>query len=287
MKENCMVHGICSARSLCGVVLLVACAESFAEQPQTAAKTLPVAGDVFLVQDRTAFVMTSETPDRETGLPWVWYAPTLPGLPGAEEKWMLEKFLDAGIAVAGIDVGESFGSPDGRELFTAFYTELVEQRKFSRKPCLLGRSRGGLMIYNWAVEHPESVGGIAAIYPVCNLTSYPGIDKACGAYGLTAQQLTDELAKHNPVSRVESLAKAHVPIFHLHGDRDAVVPLETNSGELAGNYRKYGGTMTLSVVKNGGHDMWPGWFQSQELVDFVIRHAKDSSAHPQEFPNGR
>ena len=67
----------------------------------------------------------------------------------------------------------------------ALHCELVERRGSSRKPCLLARSRGGLMAYNWAAEHPESVGGLAGIYPVCNLRSWPGLDKACGAYGLT------------------------------------------------------------------------------------------------------
>lgn len=199
---------------------------------------------------------------------------------------MFQKFLDAGIAIAGIDIGESYGSPAGRALYTELYQELVKQRGLSRKPCLLARSRGGLMLYNWAVEHPDSVGCIAGIYPVCNLMSYPGIEQACGAYGLTAQQLKDDLAKHNPVSRVESLAKAKVPIFHIHGDKDTVVPLDANSGLLAENYRKHGGKMTLSIVKNGGHDMQPGWFKSQELVDFVMANAKDqareSSAEPKE-----
>jgi hypothetical protein len=37
----------------------------------------------------------------------VWYAPTLPSLPEARENWMFERFLAAGIAVAGVDVGES------------------------------------------------------------------------------------------------------------------------------------------------------------------------------------
>ena len=32
---------------------------------------------------------------------------------------MFEKFRDAGIAVAGVDVGESYGSPAGRKLYTA------------------------------------------------------------------------------------------------------------------------------------------------------------------------
>src|ERR1043166_8723861 len=28
------------------------------------------------------------------------------------------------------------------------------------------------------------------------------------------------------------------------------------------------------VIKGRGHNMWPGWFQCQELVDFVIGHAR-------------
>ena len=187
---------------------------------------------------------------------------------------MFRKFLDAGIAIAGIDVGESYGSPAGRELFTSFYRELVDQRRLSRRPCLLARSRGGLMLYNWAVEHPGSVGGIAGIYPVCDLRSYPGIDRAAGAYGMTPAQLTEVLARHNPVDRLEPLARAGVPVFHIHGDVDTVVPIEANPAELARHYRRFGGAMTLKVIRGQGHNMWPGWFQCQELADFVIAHAK-------------
>ena len=162
-------------------------------------------------------------------------APTLPGLPGTEEKWMFQKFLNAGIAVAGIDVGESYGNPRGRALFTVFYHELVSKRGLSKTPCLLARSRGGLMLYNWAVEHPSCVACVAGIYPVCDLRSYPGIGNACGAYGMTEKQLNAKLAEHNPIDRLESLAKAHIPIYHMHGDSDAVVPLEKNSDALRPN----------------------------------------------------
>ena len=46
-------------------------------------------------------------------MPWVWYAPTLADMPGEAEEWMFQRFLDAGLAIAGVDVGESSGSPDG------------------------------------------------------------------------------------------------------------------------------------------------------------------------------
>jgi pimeloyl-ACP methyl ester carboxylesterase len=243
-----------------------------ADEPAQGAKALPLPGEVFVVDRQAAFLIEPKEDGARGDKPWVWYAPTLPGLPGAEETWMFRKFLDAGIAVAGIDVGESYGAPRGRAGYTALYKELVERRGFSRKPGLLARSRGGLMLYNWAVEHPDAVGCIAGIYPVCDLRSYPGVEKAAGAYGLTPQQLADELEKHNPISRVELLAQAGVPIFHMHGDMDAVVPLKQNSGALAENYRKFGGKMTLTVIKGEGHTMWPGWFQSQELVDFVVEN---------------
>ena len=238
-------------------------------------KDLPLPGEVFEVDGRTAFVILPAAenlhPNRPT--PWVWYAPTLPGLPEAREKWMFERLLASGIAVAGVDVGESYGNPQGRAHFTAFYRELVERRGFSRKPCLLARSRGGLMLYNWAAEHSDSVGCIAGIYPVCNIRSWPGLNKACGAYGLSAEQLDEQLAQHNPIDRLAPLAKAGVPIFHVHGDTDDVVPLQDNSGLLASRYRELGGSMRLRIPPGQGHNMWDGFFQCRELVEFLIAHA--------------
>jgi pimeloyl-ACP methyl ester carboxylesterase len=240
----------------------------------TSEKGLPIPGEVFRVAGCAAFLISpAQTPSGQA-TPWVWYAPTLPGLPGPEEGWMFERFRDAGMGVAGVDVGESYGSPGGCDLFEALYEELTRKRGCSGKACLLARSRGGLMLYNWAVQHPLSVACVAGIYPVCNLSSYPGVENACGAYGMTEAEFAENLRGHNPIDRIEPLAKAGVPIFHIHGDRDALVPLDQNSGELAQRYRRFGGEMTLRVIEGQGHNMWPGWFQCQELVDFVIAHAQ-------------
>jgi hypothetical protein len=243
--------------------------------PTKPSKSLPLPGEVFEIDGHTAFVILPSIENRYTNrpTPWVWYAPTLPNLPDKNERWMFERFLAAGIAIAGIDVGESYGSPQGRAGFSALYRELVERRGFSRKPCLLARSRGGLMLYNWAVEHPDSVACIASIYPVCNLRSYPGLDKACSAYGMSAEQLSNELAKHNPVDRLAPLAKAKIPIFHIHGDKDDLVPLSDNSALLANRYRELGGSIRLRIASGQGHNLWEGFFKCQELVEFVIKYA--------------
>ncbi|MEO6594958.1 MAG: family 16 glycoside hydrolase [Planctomycetota bacterium] len=243
-----------------------------------AEKTLPMPGEVFAVEGRTAFLILPSEPRTRGPGPWVWYAPTLPGLPAEAEKWMFERFLAAGIAIAGVDVGESYGSPSGRTVYSALYEELVQNRGLAARACLLARSRGGLMLYNWAAEHPESVACIAGIYPVCNLESYPGLARACAAYEMTEAQLALALRAHNPIDRLTPLAKARVPILHLHGDSDRVVPLATNSAELQQRYAQMQGTMVLKTIEGRGHDMWRGWFESQELIDFVIEHARARSS---------
>ena len=237
-------------------------------------KVLPLPGTNFVVAGRSAFLIAPPAEKAKAQeIPWVWYAPTLPPYPGSEERWMFQKFLDAGIAIAGIDVGESYGSPEGRELYSTFYREMTEVRNLAGIPVLLARSRGGLMLYNWAVENPRAVGAVAGIYPVCDLRSYPGLEKAGAAYRMTSEELQKELDQDNPIARLAPLARAGVPIFHIHGTADTVVPLEQNSAELARRYRELGGVVELQTPRDQGHNMWVGFFQSQDLVDFVILHA--------------
>ena len=241
--------------------MIVSCLAN-ADQPK---KQLPFPGEVFAIEGSTAFLIQSDVKSPKEPMPWVWYAPTLRGLPGWAEKWMFERFLKAGIAIAGINVGESYGSPKGRALYSALHKHLVEKH-------------GLAMLYSWAAENPDKVRCITGIYPVCNIASYPGLPRASGAYELTAEQLKAQLAKHNPIDRLAPLAKAKVPIFHIHGDMDRVVPLDKNSAMIKQRYDKLGGPMTLEVIEGQGHNMWLGWFQSQKLVDFVVKHAKSPAA---------
>ncbi len=237
-------------------------------------KQLPLPGEVFTVEERTAFVIPGTTGGGGGSKPWVWYAPTLRGLPSPAERWMFEHFRNAGITIAGIDVGESYGSPAGRALYDAFYAEMTETRGHARKPVMLGRSRGGLMTLSWAVENPDKIAAFAGVYPVCNVASYPGIAQAATAYGMTPEQLQSHLADHNPVDRLAPLAQAGVPLFAIHGDSDKVVPLDANSRLVEERYTALGGTMQLVVPRGQGHNMWQGFFQCRQLVDFVIAHAK-------------
>jgi len=216
------------------------------------------------------FVIQPAKLESKDARPWVWYAPTIGGHPNENNGWALRKLLDRGFFVCGVDVGESYGSPDGRKVFTDFYQHVVREFKLEPKARMLAQSRGGLMIYNWAAENPDKVRCILGIYPVCDLRSYPGLKQAAPAYGLKPEELEKQLAEHNPVDRLKTLAKAGVPILHIHGDVDKVVPLEPNSKTVSDRYGELGGKMTLIVVAGKGHAEIPEFFQEPRLVQFLL-----------------
>jgi pimeloyl-ACP methyl ester carboxylesterase len=215
------------------------------------------------------FILHPEKPAADGSRPWVWYAPTIGAYPNQSNEWVLRKLLDRGFYVAGIDVGESYGSPAGRKVYAEFHEHVVDEFKLDPQARLLAQSRGGLMLYSWAAEYPDKVRCIVGIYPVCDLRSYPGLKKAAPAYGMTPAELEKQLKQHNPIDRLEALAKAKVPILHIHGDTDTVVPLEKNSQVVLDRYTALGGKMKLIVVAGKGHAEIPEYFQEPGLVQFL------------------
>jgi hypothetical protein len=234
-------------------------------------ETLPCQVQILDVDGHGAFLFLPMSPARLDPTPWVWYAPTfIGGNPSVENGWMFERFLRAGIAVAGVEVGESYGNPAGRAIYTALFETLVHDHGLASKAALMPQSRGGLMLYNWAAEHAEQVACVAGIYTVCDINSYPGTKIACEAYSMSADELAAHLAEHNPIDRLLPLADAGVPIMHVHGDGDGAVPIERNSDELMRRYTDLGGKMDVIVIAGKGHEVAPEFFECQEMVDFVL-----------------
>lgn len=124
--------------------------------------------------------------------------------------------------------------------------------------------------------------GIAGIYPVFDVRTYPGLATAATAFGLNADELQAKLVEHNPIERVAVLAKAKVPVFIIHGNEDNVVPLKENSAELAARYEALGAkeAVTLVVAKGQGHNFWEGFFRCTELIEFAINRARSGAAIP-------
>jgi pimeloyl-ACP methyl ester carboxylesterase len=275
-----------------GIVTLLAIA-SIALGPVTAArgadpapvKNLILPGEVFSVDGRTAFLFTPAR-DSTSALakpmkakPWILYSPTLAAYPDKAELWMHERFTTAGVAVAGIDTGESYGSPMAVAAAERLHAEMV-RRGYAQKPALLGRSRGGLWASAWAIAHPEFTAGVGGIYPVYDWRTYPGVAKAAGAYGMSAEELGARAPTLCPIERIDVAAKAGVPFCIIHGDDDKVVPLGPNSARLEAVYKEAGkGELVNLIVAEGqGHNFWEGFFRCQELVDFLISRATAATA---------
>jgi len=127
---------------------------------------------------------------------------------------------------------------------------------------LEGMSRGGLIIYNWAKTNPAKVGCIYGDAPVCDIKSWPGGKgkgkghgptwKRCLAtYGLTEKEASAFAG--NPVDGLAPLAKAGVPLIHVVGDADPVVPVAENTAILESRYQKLGGQIKVIHKPGVGH----------------------------------
>ena len=266
MKQVAMVIGL--------LLIMNDSVEAIESTREVPLKNLILPGEVFEVDGWQAFRFIPDETRKTVDKPWVLYAPTLPAYPDRAELWMHQQLVSAGVAVAGIDTGESYGSPEAVRATEALHKEMV-RRGYSEKPVVFGRSRGGLWASAWAITHPEWTAGVGGIYPVFDWRTYPGVEKAAAAYGLLPEELDAQASVLCPIEKIDVLAKADIPFCIIHGDADKVVPLETNSAELKKRYESFGkgALVELIIANDQGHSFWKGYFQCQALVDFLIVRA--------------
>ncbi len=211
------------------------------------------------------------------GKPWIWRARFW----GHEPQTDIA-LLEKGWHVVYCEVGNLFGAPKAVARWDAFYAYLVKEHGFAKKAVLEGMSRGGLIIYNWAKANPEKVSCIYGDAPVCDFKSWPGgKGKGKGSAGtwkncLTAYGLTETEGmdfKGNPIDGLEVLAKAKVPLFHVIGEADTVVPVAENSDVIEKRYRALGGS--IEVIRKPGIGHHPHSLKDPKpIVDFVLRSSK-------------
>ncbi len=240
--------------------------------PALAGEALPKTAEKFEVSGHTAFLYAAPKPAE--GKPWVWFAPTLKGVSLALRRVYFEGFLNAGISIAGYDIGEVRGSPASSAQFSLFHDEMVK-RGWSSKPILMGQSRGGLMMLGWGMRHPDQVQAFVGIYPVCNLSTWgmKGLAATLADYQLTEAELRSRMVEFNPLDNLKGLAEKKVPMFVVQGDADKAVPYEENAALLKQRYEAAGGPITLKLVPGEGHAASPAFFEDKELFAFVLKQA--------------
>ena len=215
------------------------------------------------------------------GRPWIWRARFFGHEPQTDVA-----LLARGFHVAYMDVGNLFGAPVAVAHWNAFHKLLTERYALSPRPALEGMSRGGLIIFNWAAANPLKVACLYADAPVCDIRSWPGGQgagkgdgaswKAClKAYGLTEAQAKEFAG--NPIDGLAPLAKAGVPLLHVVGAADDVVPVAENTAVVEQRYRKLGGS--IQVISKPGCGHHPHSLKDPALiVEFILRHTGQDPA---------
>jgi pimeloyl-ACP methyl ester carboxylesterase len=227
----------------------------------------------FTCDGKKATVVVPKQP--APGNPWLWRGEFFGAFATVDQA-----LLAKGWHVAYLACPNTFGSPETMDHWAVFYKLLTEQHALSKKPVLLGMSRGGLYVYRWAAAHPDEVGLIYGDAPVCDIRSWPGGKfKGKGSkgdwklfqdvYHLDEQQAMDW--KGNPIDILEPIAKAHIPIIHVAGDADDVVPIAENTMVIKERYEKLGGHVELIIKKGVGHHPH-SLADPTPIVDYILKN---------------
>ncbi len=209
------------------------------------------------------------------GVPWVWHGEFFGHKPNPDIA-----LLKKGYHIAYMKVQNLLGAPVAVKHWNDFYVELTGKYGFARKAALVGLSRGGLYCMNWAIANPDKVSCIYNDAAVCDFKSWPG-GKGTGkgsasewkrvlqVYGFKTEQEAVEY-RGNPVDNLEPLAKAKIPLLHVFGDADQVVPWEENTGLVATRYKQLGGKIQLIRKPGVGHHPH-GLEDSTPIVEFILK----------------
>jgi pimeloyl-ACP methyl ester carboxylesterase len=213
--------------------------------------------------------------EADAGRPWLWRGEFFGAFPSVDLA-----LLERGWHVAYLDCQGTFGSPATTDAWTAFYAMLTEDHRLATRPVLMGMSRGGLYVYRWAALHPQRVGLIYGDAPVCDVKSWPGgYGSGVGsrydwelfkqAHGLSQEAAMDW--RGNPIDLLEPLARHCIPILHVVGDADDVVPVSENTAMLKGRYEKLGGRVEVIVKPGVGHHPH-SLTDPTPIVDHILAH---------------
>src|SRR5204863_3064771 len=89
-------------------------------------------------------------------------------------------------------------------------------------------------------------------------------------YGLADDKAAEEY-KWNPVDNLAPLAAAKVPLLHVCGETDEVVPMEENTLLLEQRYKQLGGSITVISKPHCKHH--PHSLKDPtRIVNFVLTH---------------
>ncbi len=230
----------------------------------------------FQVEGRKCWVIKPE--ESLEGRPWIWRARFFGHEPQADIA-----LLKAGYHLGYCDVAGLFGCPRAVQHWDAFYKVATERFGLSERVALEGMSRGGLIIYNWAAANPEKVACIYGDAPVCDIRSWPKGEwngkgseatwKQCLAAYAAAGVAEDDIVGPLDPTQLRKLAKEGIPLLHVVGEADVVVPVAENTYLLAEKYLELGGS--IEVIRKPGVGHHPHSLKEPGKIVSFVRKAME------------
>jgi hypothetical protein len=169
------------------------------------------------------------------GKPWSWRGYYFDHEPQAEVE-LLKR---------GFHIG--FVLKDAGKQWEAWYEFLTEKHGLSKKPCLLGMSRGGSNGFAWGTSHPDKVS--------CIYADNPGVKK-------------------ESIDKLGELVKYDVPVLQVCGSVDPILPKFALVVEST--YQKQGGRVSMMIKEGTGHH--PHSLRDPTpIADFMVQSLKPSA----------
>lgn len=211
----------------------------------------------FSIAGHNAYYVTPANP--LPGKPWLWRT-SFPDWHTDMDSLLLTK----GMYIVYLSIDNQYGSPASMQVYDKLYDYLTDSLGFAFKCAMEGVSRGGLYEYAWAKRNPDKVTALYAEAPVCDFKSWPGGKlKGTGdtalwrqlqqVYGFTEQQAM--AYNDNPVDNLENLAAFKVPVYHVVGFADKLVPNAENTSLLLQRYASFGGPAYIYPVTAGPQEL--------------------------------
>lgn len=227
----------------------------------------------FQIQGRKAFLIEPTKP--AAGRPWIWRTEFFGHEPQADIA-----LLEKGFFLAYVDMTNLYGGPLAMGIMDEMYSTAIGKHTLSRKVALEGFSRGGLFTLNWTARNLDKVACIYNDAPVCDFTSWPagkGRGKGSSAdwerlkkvYALREEEAAN--SPWNPINQIEIIAKAKIPLLHVCGATDDVVPIDENSLIVQKQMVALGGAFTLISKPNCNHH--PHSLKDPtRIMNFILTH---------------
>ncbi len=226
----------------------------------------------FQFEGRTCYIVDPKWD--ATGKPWLWRARFWGHRPEVDLA-----LLAQGYHLVYMDVAEMLGNQEAVGHWNDFYKLLTTTYHLNRKAEMEGMSRGGMYVYAWAEQNPDKVAAIYADAPLCDVKSLLALHNgqpesarwkmAVDAFGF--HDVKEALAyRGSPIDNLAPLAKAGVPLLHVVGGADTVVPVEENTRIMEQRYKALGGSIQVIVKPGVGHVH--GLDDPMPIIEFLVAH---------------